>query len=153
MLPKSIEQALEQKIQGFQLHSAESISGGDINSAALLKCENINYFIKWNYTKGFSDLFEKEALGLKLLADSKAIKVPELITSGITDRYNFLVLEYIDQEPKDELFFHLFGKSLANLHKNFGDSFGLNHNNYIGSLAQINSFNAIKISLRKVFAR
>jgi fructosamine-3-kinase len=138
MLPKSIEQELEQKIPGFQCYSAETISGGDINSAALIDSNKGDFFIKWNYTKDFPDMFEKEALGLKLLADSNTIKIPEVITTGIAGRYNFLVLEYLKPDSKDSLFFHLFGKSLGQMHKNFGSYFGLDHNNYIGSLPQIN---------------
>jgi len=60
------------------------------------------------------------------------------------DNTQYLVLEYITplalgRESGSEIFWHTFGAQLARMHKHSSKTFGLDHNNYIGSLPQSNN--------------
>lgn len=79
-----------------------------------------------------------EANGLQLLRDSKCIRVPDVIATGYDDTYSFLILNFTEHGIRKANFFRDFGKSLSNLHRQSADKFGLNSDNYIGSLAQSN---------------
>jgi len=54
------------------------------------------------------------------------------------DHYQFLLLEFIEQRRRAPGYWEVLGHQLAQLHKCSAPSHGLDHNNYIGSLAQSN---------------
>lgn len=114
------------------------LSGGSINTAAKLETSAGHFFVKWNDAKKHPGMFEAEAKGLKLLKDANEIGVPEIIFYGEVEKTSFLLLEFIDPSSREKHFFHDFGKSLARLHKQSDEHFGLDHDNYIGSLKQGN---------------
>lgn len=135
-----IAQQLE-NILNIKILGTRSVSGGDINQALLLECDdNKRYFLKYNSHAG-KDMFEKETLGLKLLdQDNIDIRIPEVIHTGYIDSINtgYLVLEYIQTGREDRHFFSRFGQQLAEMHHITNDHFGLDHDNYIGRLPQSN---------------
>ena len=53
-------------------------------------------------------------------------------------KYSFLILEWIESKRPDNKDFEELGKQLAALHQYSCKSFGLNHDNFIGSLNQTN---------------
>jgi len=79
-------------------------------------------------------MFIKEANGLKELAKSDAIRVPEVL--GFDDDY--ILLEYISTGNKKKNFFEEFGRNFAEMHKFTSESFGFFEDNYIGSNPQKN---------------
>jgi len=83
-------------------------------------------------------MFEKETKGLHLLAKTQTFKIPQTITQGENDHHTYLLLEYISPGETSNHFWENFGKKLAQLHQNTATSFGLDHDNYIGSLMQYN---------------
>jgi fructosamine-3-kinase len=83
-------------------------------------------------------MFEKEAKGLALLAETKTIHIPKVIAHGQTDDGAFLLLEHIETGYRQDGFWETFGQSLAALHRCTSPQFGLDHPNYIGSLPQQN---------------
>jgi fructosamine-3-kinase len=85
-------------------------------------------------------MFEKEAKGLEILRGAGALEVPETVLFGENDDTAFLVLKRIKSAPKKPEFWEDFGRKLAELHRNENNKFGLDHDNYIGSLVQINGF-------------
>jgi fructosamine-3-kinase len=85
-------------------------------------------------------MFDKEAKGLTLLRESKAIRIPETIAHGRLDGTAFLLLEMIETGYRQTGFWEEFGVALANLHRCSAPQFGLDHFNYIGSLEQPNGF-------------
>ncbi len=118
---------------------AQTISGGDINEAFHLSSEKHDFFIKINRLHPYPDFFEKEARGLKLLHDSGSFRIPKVIIHGSHDGQVFLVLEMISsikQKPDD--WDSKFAEALVKLHRNRNRTFGLDHDNYIGSLPQAN---------------
>jgi len=122
----------------IELNSTQSVGGGDINKAYHLNTSVGDFFVKKNSASRFPHMFQKEAQGLKILADADEILVPEVITFGEEDDVAFLVLKFIKSSGKSENFWDDFGKRLANIHQHTNDHFGLDHDNYIGSLHQSN---------------
>jgi len=123
----------------FDIHYCNALSGGSINSVYQLTTGAGNYCLKFNQSKTYPDMFEKEARGLELLGKSGEIRVPVVVTTQKTENYSYLLVEYIDAGFRRADFYSDFGHSLARLHQHFGESFGLDHDNYMGSLRQFNT--------------
>lgn len=86
-------------------------------------------------------MFEAEAKGLQLLKNTNTFKIPEVISYGETEKHSYLLLEYINTGTKNSNFNNTFGIKLAAMHQNTASHFGLDHDNYIGSLPQNNDGN------------
>lgn len=84
-------------------------------------------------------MFESEARGLRLLGESAALHVPEVIAVGEDTDTTFLLLEFLDRGKTVPDFREDFGRRLGVLHRCTNDTFGLDHDNYMGSLPQNNS--------------
>lgn len=122
----------------FIITNFSPASGSCINNGGILKTSKGEFFLKWNDATTYLDMFEAEAKGLRLLKQSNTFTIPEVIVHGVTEKYQFLLLDYIQSKPRVTDFWKSFGKQLALLHLNTNGFFGLDHNNYIGSLPQIN---------------
>ncbi|GAA4274072.1 fructosamine kinase family protein [Aquimarina gracilis] len=115
------------------------LSGGDINAVYLLISDKQKVVVKLNLESKFPKMFETEAQGLQKLKDTSTFIVPEILHIGVVDNIAFLMLQYIDQAKSNVTFWENFGKQLGRLHRNTESYFGLEENNYIGSLPQYNS--------------
>lgn len=113
--------------------------GGCINNGGKLTTSHGTYFLKWNDSAKFPNMFRAEAKGLKLLAESKSVYIPEVIGAGEAGSFQFLVLDFIHASHRTQHYWRDFGVQLAALHRNTSSSFGLDHDNYIGSLSQQNT--------------
>lgn len=145
MLPAGIKKLfidflISQFNYDVSINNTKYVSGGSINNAVLVNTTAGSYFIKWNNSSSFPEMFKKEAKGLLLLKNTNIIKVPNIIFYSEVDNFSFLVLEYIDSSIKINDFWNDFGVSLARLHKNTNTQFGLDHDNYMGSIYQSNKF-------------
>ncbi len=142
MLPEIIKNKLEEILRaehaGFRIFSSSPLGGGDINRAARLETSVGNLFIKWNRADLYPGMFDKEAKGLNLLNAANVIQIPEVLLSGLAGNHAFLCLEFIESGSPGTDFWKNFGRSLAKLHQDSNDFFGLDHDNYIGSLPQAN---------------
>jgi len=139
-LKKSVESLLADKFKTpVIVYEYHTIGGGCINEAFSLKTNMGKYFIKYNSSSAFPGMFNKEAAGIKILADTNTIEIPEVIGSAETSKYAFLLLKYIETGTTGRNFWNDFGTKLADLHSNTSEYFGLDHNNYIGSLVQKNN--------------
>lgn len=144
MIPKEIirgiyEYFAEQDILDFQIISTERTGGGDINEAAVFNSTEGKFFVKWNDAVRYPQMFEKEALGLELLRQAEEIEAPKPLHHDEINGKGFLVMEAVISDKPNPNFWFSFGNQLAELHKHSQDSFGLDHNNYIGSLQQTNA--------------
>ena len=83
-------------------------------------------------------MFRFEAKALQLLGQTKSIRVPELLHFDEALPYQFLMLEFIHEGRTSKTFWEDFGRQLAKLHQHTSDAYGLDHDNYIGSLPQSN---------------
>ena len=71
---------LDKKVE---LISTTPVGGGDINDAYHFETSEGSFFIKKNSSSRFPQMFEKEAKGLKLLADANELPVPEVVGTQI----------------------------------------------------------------------
>lgn len=115
-----------------------SISGGCINDAGKIETNIGAFFVKWNNASMFPKMFETEAKGLKLLKQANCVNIPEVIGYGETDNISWIILEYIEPAAPGKNFWEEFAISLANQHRVQSEYYGLDYNNYIGSLPQYN---------------
>jgi len=144
MIPATILKCLEGLLQNkagneIKVISSAPMGGGCINNAVKVKTTVGEIFLKWNDAIKFQSMFETEAKGLMLLKSVNALGIPNVIAVGEAGSYSFIVLEFIEAGKRQKNFWQDFGSSLAALHKISSEFFGLNHDNYIGSLSQSNT--------------
>ena len=111
------------------------LTGGDINEVYQVFLKEKSVVIKINNSQSIPQFFEKEKQGLELLSKSTFV-VPKPIKTDSIDNLQYLIMDYIEQGS--ELNWAVFGEKLAQLHQIQEKYFGLDHNNYIGSLKQVN---------------
>jgi protein-ribulosamine 3-kinase len=134
------EKVIEQEIgPGLVLKSHKGIGGGCIHNGVRLILDKGSYFLKWNDTIDL-DMFETEALGLEFLRKISVINIPEVIGIGTINGTAYLLMNFIEPAPRSESYWEDFGSKLAQLHQKSNEYFGLDHDNYIGSLPQENNF-------------
>jgi len=85
-------------------------------------------------------VLEAEAAGLGELAAARALRVPRVRASGVTDTAAFLALEWIEAAPADAASERRLGEGLAALHAVTAPRFGWQRDNTIGAAAQANGW-------------
>ncbi|MFM7022258.1 MAG: fructosamine kinase family protein [Flavobacteriales bacterium] len=128
-------QAIEGKLN-VKIGKAIPVSGGSINAAYCIITDKGKFFVKCNSASRYPGMFEKEAGGLRLLASSAAIALPEIVLED----ESFLVLKWVEVGRRKSNFYEIFGRQLAEMHRFSSANFGLDHDNYIGSLQQKNDW-------------
>jgi fructosamine-3-kinase len=119
--------------KGINVAEVQKLAGGDINYVFRYQDE----VFKINLKEDFPEMFEAEAKGLKLL--SKACLVPDVIEVAHFKNLQILQLKHVSSGSKSSNFWLNFGRDLAELHQLTDAVFGLDSNNYIGSLRQRNN--------------
>src|SRR3990172_5795907 len=126
------------------IHRITPLGGGCINNASRLDTDNGPLFLKVNRSTP-PDMFEREAEGLNALAAPKAIRVPAALCFGP----DFILQEFIEPGPREgdregdrkgRPYWETLGLQLAAMHNTTSPRFGFDHNNYIGSTPQINTW-------------
>jgi fructosamine-3-kinase len=137
-----INHTLSGKIHtGVSTLSFSPVGGGSINEAYQVTVNNSHrFFIKLNSAQKFPSLFEKEKNGLMAIAQKKVIKTPAVLDYSIIDNNQILILQWIEQGPGSPSFWKTFGEQLASLHQITDDHFGFSEDNYMGALAQRNTW-------------
>ena len=126
------------ELKEFQIKSFSSRFGGSINEVFLLDTSEGKYILKLNDLLRYPGMFDSEKEGLQALGSTMAIDVPEVVGVGHVDTTAYLLLEFKPEAPQHPDFEEIFGKNLADLHKNTSENFGFRTPNYIGSLPQYN---------------
>ncbi len=140
LLWAGIGQAItEATTQAFAPNHAEPIQGGWINEARVLSDGEQRYFIKLNEA-ACAGMFAAEAAGLKIMAHTRAVRVPKVITHGLVAGRSFIVLEYLTLYRPGPSAEKRFGKALAAMHRHTTTRFGLDFDNTIGSTPQQNNW-------------
>lgn len=114
--------------------------GGCINQGKIVHLtDGRRFFVKSNPSPP-PRMFEREAEGLRVLAQAGALRVPRVIAvGGDDDGTPVLVLEAIDAGRPGEGFFERFGRAFAELHRGTREErYGFARDNYIGSTTQPN---------------
>ncbi|WP_415901972.1 fructosamine kinase family protein [Neptuniibacter sp. QD29_5] len=130
---KSLQSWVEQ--QGLSIDSEESLSGGCIAAAKrVLLSDGQQLFVK-SVSHANERMFKAEAAGLQALSACAELSTPKVIQF---DR-DGLILEFIEQSPKDADFDQVLGRQLAHLHQMPVPSFGFTENTFCGPTEQPNS--------------
>jgi len=139
-LPPHVAAELEGKgVLPAPIERLERVSGGDIHQAAKLGLRTGDVlFLKFS-ERPLPRVFEVEAKGLERLRGAGELRVPEVLAVGET----FLLLEWIEPDPAPPTARTMrdFGRRLARLHQHLNEQglYGLDHDNYIGTLPQVNT--------------
>ena len=123
---------------GIELTGSNPLTGGDINQVFLLETDNKKFVLKLNNANRFPGMFDAEKMGLEELRKPGVIDVPLPLKTGVTDSQSHLLLEYKSSGNKAPDFWEVFGRQMAELHRQTSEKFGLEKDNYIGSLPQYN---------------
>jgi fructosamine-3-kinase len=133
---QAIEATLDDRIR-----AASTLGGGDINEAFVLElASGRTVFAKTN-PRADPAMFPAEARGLDWLRQPGALRIPEVlaVSDGRPEEPAFLVLEMLASRSPRSDFDEELGRGLASLHRFGADSFGLDHENFIGPLPQRNT--------------
>lgn len=144
MLPRDLHVGLENALEKHttnrvNIQHVSAVSGGSINNAYLLHTSTGKYFVKYNSASRHPGMFAKEAHALQLIRDTDTIPVPKVITYGEVGDQAYILLEYLEKAPRSAGFWNQFGADLAAMHRHTGESYGLDEDNYMGSLPQRNT--------------
>lgn len=134
-------QELQEHVQqyfGATIYDYQSVNGGDISQAYLLETSSGALFLKYHAAPFAPDLFAAESRGVQILQASGSIKTPQVIGQGYLEQGSYLLMEYIPTGQASPDFWQNFGHALGRLHQHSQAHFGLDHPNFIGSLAQSN---------------
>lgn len=118
--------------------NVSSAHGGDISKAYRLDTTGNSYFLKINSSLNAFLMFQTETHGLRLIGNTNTIKTPKVIAYDTFENVSFLLMEFIESKSPSPKDLQNFGQQLAALHKSTSDYFGLNEDNFIGSLPQCN---------------
>jgi fructosamine-3-kinase len=130
---------LDATLRPFEVRSTTPVGGGSINEAYRLEgTDGARYFLKLNDAQHLP-MFVAETDGLKAIAATNTIRVPRPIAHGSAAGQSYLVLEHLELSSRGNAM--LLGEQLAALHRCFGDRFGFDQDNFIGTTAQPNSWN------------
>lgn len=125
---------------GASVEESAPLSGGDINEAFRVKLgDGRVVFVKHNRTAARS-MFPCEARGLRCLSEARALRIPDVLAVSAEQGHSptFLALEYLEPGRQQRAFDEALGRGLAQLHQTGMPCFGLDHDNFIGSLPQSN---------------
>jgi protein-ribulosamine 3-kinase len=118
-------------------------------------------FLKYNPSPP-KNYFAAEADGLRLIEKSKyGPSVPRFLGIAPEPNPKFLILEYIESSAPKNGFARRFGQSLAAMHTETQEQYGLNYDNFIGKTTQKNNlesdglvfFREHRIRFQQEFAR
>ncbi len=126
------------KQRRFDACSATPVGGGSINEAYRLEGnDGSRHFLKLNDARHLP-MFVAEAAGLKAIAATNTVRVPQPIAHGIAGGQSYLVLEYLQLSPRGNA--RQLGEQLAALHRCTGKHFGCAQDNFIGTTLQPNGW-------------
>ena len=135
MIPKRVINWLEE--EGFGgIESSRRVGGGCINNGIrIMTSGGRSFFLKTN-SNAPPDMFVREVEGLEALAVPDGPRVPTPYLHGP----DFLLLEDLSPASRSSDYWEVFGRKMASLHDRTNDRFGFEHDNYIGSTPQPNSW-------------
>jgi len=123
----------------FEVERHAPTGGGSINRAAVIEGAGQTYFVKLNQASRLA-MFEAESEGLAEIAATGTVRVPNAICHGTSGTDAFLVLEFLELKPGDELQATRLGEQLARLHQHTGKRFGWHRDNTLGTTPQPNDW-------------
>ncbi len=136
-LPKKLKPEIE-SLLGDTIQDTRQLFGGDIADAFSLYTTNgLCYFLKHGqHLPG--NMFAAEAEGLRAIASTNTVRVPEVIAAT----KHFLLLELIETQTPGDNYWGMLGGQLATMHGHTAERFGFQIDNYCGATPQPNTWRA-----------
>ena len=124
---------------GARVTDAETVGGGDVNQARRLRlADGRGAFLKF-HEGGDADMFPAEAKGLAWLREPGHLRLPTVLAVSRHDaEVPWLLMEDLGEGRPAADHDERLGRGLASLHGCAPFAFGLDHDNYIGTLPQAN---------------
>lgn len=136
---KNVEEVLSKLIGSrFKIFNMLPVSGGDMHQSYQVQGSGESFFIKMNDAEALPNIFVLEREGLKLLEKVGGAVVPELLVAGQFNSDAFLLMSWIEEGENAAAAQASLGRMLASVHKKTNDFYGLEYDNYIGTLPQYN---------------
>lgn len=129
-------------VQTGAIQSKSRLTGGDIHTTFVLNTASGQWVIKSAKDPLKIASLKAEYEGLQLLQSTNTCKIPELLGLFEADDEAALLMEYIKFDiQKQPNYNHIMdlAEELANLHSVSNEHFGLDSDNFIGTLPQRNS--------------
>ncbi|MEM7611522.1 MAG: fructosamine kinase family protein [Pseudomonadota bacterium] len=121
------------------MQAAQPVAGGDSGSSWRLALGARTLFLK-TAPLDSAPVLAAEAAGLSALRNSKSVRVPETIASGVAGRCAYLALEWLVLEAPTRAADALLGQALAGMHKHTASRYGWHQDNWIGRTPQVNTW-------------
>lgn len=142
-MEESFRSQLEASLSGYlnlpvSILEIRTQKGGSINKAVVIRTNQGMFFAKMNDANAYPDLFLHEKNSLERLRNTNTLRVPGVVDLLRSDNQDMLLMEFIESGTPHYDFWEEFGHKLAALHQNTRPLFGLEVNNYIGTLPQLN---------------
>ena len=125
--------------RAFSPDTPRHLGGGCINTALRLSDGTQSWFVKTNDADRL-DMFEAEAAGLNAMADTRTIRVPRALCTGVHGRNAYIVMQYIESGAGGRRAQALAGERLAAMHRHTAERFGWERDNTIGATHQANAW-------------
>jgi len=147
---EAIETALEARLgRPSAVEDIAPISGGCISPVGRIRTSSgESFFLKWGGPNLPDALLAAEARGLRQLAATDTVRVPEVMAEGAPGDPPWLLLEWLEPGPATGTSWERLGRELAALHAVAAHAvgahaagashFGASSPNFIGSLPQSN---------------
>lgn len=149
MVPAGIRSDVEAALEAHtgrseRVADASPVGGGSISPTARIRTVGGDtYFLKWSGVDLPGALLAAEAEGLRDLAASGAVRVPEVLgLSGESAAgeagHSWLLMEWLEPGAPSSEGWQRLGREIAALHRSRSARFGAEADNFIGSLSQDN---------------
>lgn len=122
----------------FSIRNRHNIGGGCINEAVRLAGDSAVYFVKLNRADHF-DMFAAETEALNELRQCALLRTPRPVCHGVLADRAYLVLEWLELKPADDVAMGALGEGLAELHGIVRGRHGWHRDNTLGSTPQRNA--------------
>ncbi len=128
--------------QPFTVGDRRSVGGGCINQGYAISDGDTTYFVKLNQATAVA-MFEAEMAGLQQMQETRTIRVPTPIATGVAGETAYIILEWLELGSGSNESWARMGHQLAAMHQaTVGTAFGWNRLNTIGSTPQMNPWTA-----------
>ncbi|PKR82179.1 hypothetical protein CW751_02270 [Brumimicrobium salinarum] len=115
------------------------LHGGDINDVYLIKADQALWVVKQNVKHQYPKMLEKEFHAMEFLNKKSPLTTPLMHSHFSDEKYQYLLMEYIEEGRTTHDAQERLGIQLAQQHKISNSCYGWTEDNYIGSLKQINT--------------
>lgn len=140
MLPQALLDRLQMELGlKHKITNVSPVGGGSINHTYRITAQKDSFFAKVNDAHLYPGMFKAEAKGLELLRKNSVFRIPEVHLATVFQDQAILVLEFLKTASTSKDMSRQFGAGLAEMHRKTSTTFGLKHNNFIGSLPQSNA--------------